>query len=373
MMNPLPEALPEVIEQRLGVLASHAEVRRFERDGVVFEEGSNSDGFFLVLSGEVAFQKRMDDGQVRTISYSRVGDYFGEIGVLTGHSRSLRAVATDETVIARIPADALVNYLRHLPGPLENLFQSVVKHLHDTTTHYLQDIVRQEKLAMVGSMMNSIIHDFKNPFCLISLGAQMIAQAHQDERTRKLCTSITDQVDRMVAMATELAEFSRGQHQLKRARVFVPDMLRHFQVLNAPFFEHAKVRLSIVAPEAWIEVESAKILRVLQNLVANAIEAMDDRPGEVRIGGRVNVRQRFVTLTVEDNGDGIPEPIRGRFFEPFVTHGKSGGTGLGSAIAKSIVEAHGGSISFQTETGRGTTFQIRLPLARLRAPRRSAS
>ena len=67
---------------------------------------------------------------------------------------------------------------------------------------------------------------------------------------------------------------------------------------------------------------------------------------------------------MEDNAGGRPEPIRERFFEPFVSHGKKEGTGLGTAIVRSIIEAHGGSINFRTETGRGTIFTINLPLGR---------
>jgi len=109
--------------------------------------------------------------------------------------------------------------------------------------------------------------------------------------------------------------------------------------------------------------EKAKLFRVFQNLIGNAIEAIGEGRGHVEIEGTVRGEDGVVEITIKDNGSGIPEAIRGRFFEPFVTFGKSGGTGLGSAIVKSIIDAHNGDIRFETETGKGTAFFVTLPLA----------
>jgi signal transduction histidine kinase len=75
------------------------------------------------------------------------------------------------------------------------------------------------------------------------------------------------------------------------------------------------------------------------------------------------VKEAWIQIKIRDNGPGIPEVIRDRLFEAFVTHGKHSGTGLGTAIAKSIIDAHGGQISFQSNCQEGTTFYIRLPLS----------
>jgi signal transduction histidine kinase len=102
-----------------------------------------------------------------------------------------------------------------------------------------------------------------------------------------------------------------------------------------------------------------KMMRVVYNLATNAVEAMTD-------GGLLTVRvtrpDTEFQLDIGDTGPGIPEAIRDRLFGAFVTHGKKNGTGLGTAIAKKIVEEHGGNISFTTETGKGTTFHVRLPV-----------
>jgi signal transduction histidine kinase len=107
-----------------------------------------------------------------------------------------------------------------------------------------------------------------------------------------------------------------------------------------------------------LEAEEGKLLRILENLVGNAIEAVTDG---CKIEIRGTSRDDLVDITISDNAGGIPVEIRDKFFEPFVTHGKKRGTGLGTAIVKSLVEAHGGEIAFECEDGVGTVFTITLP------------
>ncbi len=103
-----------------------------------------------------------------------------------------------------------------------------------------------------------------------------------------------------------------------------------------------------------------RLLRVVQNLVTNAVEALRETPqAAIEIGAAVTASD--LIITVKDNGPGIPAAIQARLFEPFVTHGKTGGTGLGMAIVRNIVTAHGGTITFETSSTSGTTFHLRLP------------
>ena len=116
-------------------------------------------------------------------------------------------------------------------------------------------------------------------------------------------------------------------------------------------------------------MDEARIRRVVQNLVVNAVDAMPDG-GVLTVGsGLADDRWR---LRVGDTGFGISIGLRPRVFEPFVTQGKAHGTGLGLAVAKEIVKGHGGRLSFETRTAEesvgqepGTTFTIDLPVAGL--------
>ncbi len=329
-------------------------------DEVIFFEGSPPDAMFLVLEGRVSFVKSLPENQFRVINQAMAGDFFGEIGIFAGAPRALGARTAAPTSLARISSDALHDFIHNTPGPVGQIFRSIVNHLDHTTRHYVDDMLRQEKMALVGNMVNSIIHDFKNPFTLISLGAQLLIQKHQDERTRHVCANMIQQVERMTEMAQEISEFSKGTSNLKLGRVDLHHLGERFHELNEPYFSKEGVRIEIDLHPVIIEAEENKLLRVLQNLVVNAIDAVEERPdGLVRILGRDC--GDHCEIVVSDNGQGIPEAIRNRLFEPFVTHGKRRGTGLGTAIVKSIVEAHQGRIRFETATGHGTTFFITLP------------
>jgi signal transduction histidine kinase len=345
-------------------LTRSALIQKLPRGTVIFEEGDISDSIYLVLEGTIGFGKKVLNRGHIGISQSKKGEFFGEIGVLTNDRRALRATAKTDCVIACVPGAALINYLRRMPGPVQGLMQSIIAHLEGTTRQFVDDRVHQEKMALIGNMTNTIIHDFKNPFCLISLSAQLLRQRHRDDESQKLCQNIERQVDRMVSMVTELAEFSRGEHSIVKVKLRLKDLCDEFRSLNNFYFSSTKVTVSMDVPDVVILGAKPKLFRVLQNLIGNAIEAFGDEEGKVGITGSVSHADNLVKLHIEDNAGGIPEPIRDRLFEPFVSHGKREGTGLGTAIARSIVEAHGGTISFRTETGRGTIFTIELPLSR---------
>lgn len=221
---------------------------------------------------------------------------------------------------------------------------------------YTQEVLHKEKMHFIGEMAGAIIHDLRSPMTGIRLAAEMLAAEVPSPAGKKWCGLIEDQVERMAQMARELLDYSRGTASLDRAPTPVAGLLERFRELNRDFVEKAGVTLEI----ATVNLDAGRMLRVLQNLVTKAVDALAGRPdGRVRLAARR--AGEAVEILVEDNGPGIPESVRDRLFEPFVTHGKTHGTGLGMAVAKSLVEAHGGTLGFATAAGRGTTFSIRLP------------
>jgi signal transduction histidine kinase len=121
---------------------------------------------------------------------------------------------------------------------------------------------------------------------------------------------------------------------------------------------------------AVVRIDKDKLRRAVLNLVANAREALKGE-GEIRL--KTESIDGHAVIHVEDTGTGIPEEIRQKIFEPFFTHGKSlKGFGLGMSITQRIVADHAGKIELQSESGKGTTFSIWLPLA-VSSPRASAA
>jgi signal transduction histidine kinase len=104
--------------------------------------------------------------------------------------------------------------------------------------------------------------------------------------------------------------------------------------------------------------DEGRMARAIHNLARNAIEAMADRGGTLRLDARMD--QSDLLISVSDTGSGIPKEIEGRLFQSFVTAGKKGGTGLGLAIVKKIAEEHGGNVTVRSSDS-GVTFELRVP------------
>jgi len=335
-----------------------AEELEFEKGRAIFNTGDNSAGFFLILEGTVAFYASIG-GVFREVDRRGLGEVFGEVSMLTGNPHRLRAVAEENCRAAFFPTEALNKYMGDMPKPLSSLMRSFARHIAKTSETGAEKTIRQDKMATIGQMVNNIVHDFKSPFQMIALGAETIGRISNDRQVQKLCASITEQVARMLQMATELSEFSKGQAFYNFQEVNLRSFMEDVRAENEAYVSKKGAELAVEASDntAWIEPRAMS--RVFQNIVCNAADAMPEKGGEIAV--RAIALCGTVEITVTDNGCGIPEKIRATLWEPFVTAGKKNGTGLGTAIVKSIVEGHGGTIGFTTETGKGTTFAISLP------------
>jgi len=338
------------------------EILPFQPDETIFAEQTQPDSMYLILEGTVSFGKQREDGVRQIVSHATVDGFFGEVGVFTGETRALDAKADTVASIARIPK-ATFNKITQEAAPIKKILESIIGHLNSTTTHYMSDLVRNEKLSLVGTMMASILHDFRNPFSIISLGAHFIGNRHTDDvKTKKICKNIDAQISRMVDMANDLSAFARGDEAVHLSDITAQKFIDEFRDLNEPFFNDPNIPITTELEEITLRIDTGKISRSLQNLINNAREAIESSGlrGEIEIRCIRNGNQNLIEIT--DSGPGIPLAIQDRFFEPFVTSGKANGTGLGSAIVRSNIKAHGGDIEFQTKPGK-TTFRISLPIA----------
>jgi signal transduction histidine kinase len=346
-------------DRRKGILAE-IDILHLQEGDAIFKENDPSYALFLTLEGSVKFTKHKPDGTIQHASYNGAGSFFGDIGVFTGERRAMDAHAYTTCVIGRVPEKTIQEIFEDAK-PVKQILESVIQHLKKTTEHYIDEMMRTEKLTLVGTMISSLLHDFKNPFSIISLGAHLINQRHSDDpKTAKICANIEAQIRRMVDMANDLAAFSRGEGEIEIGYVSLERLFEYFRELNSPFFNDKTVTVALDSNSVSFHGDASKLLRVLQNLITNAIEAIHQTGQRGYIKVMASENKTHAILSVSDNGPGIPEMIQPNFFAPFITYGKSEGTGLGSAIVKSIIDAHRGSIDF--ETGKeGTTFTIKLP------------
>ena len=327
----------------------------------LFREGDLATGICLVLAGQVEIVKTTGNGD-QSLACFEPNDFLGEIAVLDGQGRSTDARAKGKTTIAWIPTADLLEVLLNEPVTVTlNLFQNVLAVMRHTNELYVDEVVRKQKLSLIGEMANSLMHDLRNPLSGIRLASELINMVHTDDETVNCCSKIQLQCDRVVAMAGELLEFSRGETKLNLAKTDTTTLLDQFVAFNEDSYSRKGVKVNVTNEAAEIEVDSMRLLRVLQNLVSNAVDVVKDKPdGSGVIDVQAYVRDAKLHLIVRDNGSGIPPEIKDRLFQPFVTHGKSGGTGLGLAIVLNVVTAHRGKIALQT-SAHGTEFHIQLP------------
>lgn len=343
------------------VLARAVRLVRFPHQAVIFQEGSESNCIYLVLHGRVALTKQSPAGTPQIIAYKGPDDYFGELGVLDGSTRSTSAVADGPVQLGRIaPRPFLQLLARSSWHTVLRLFSHISEDLRATNARYVTEVVRKEKLSLIGEMANSMVHDFRGPFSTIKLAAELIAKRDRQPGTQELCAMILRQVSRLGGMVEGVLDFARGETRLALSITPLREVFTQLEENNIVALGRFGVKLRVRPTALNLPLDPDRLLRVLQNLVTNAAEALGKKPG-----GRVTVAARRVkshcVITVADNGPGVPRAIQATLFEPFVSHGKTGGTGLGLAIAKSVVEAHQGAIDFHS-TRAGTTFTLQLPL-----------
>lgn len=209
-------------------------------------------------------------------------------------------------------------------------------------------------------MASVIIHDIKNPMGTLRVYAQVMKKKSGNEEAGKLADEMIRQVDRFVNMTQEILDFTRGVSASNFAEVDFSEVME--SVLNFIENDLTKNKIQLVKNAQFkgkIMLDQDKIVRVFYNIASNARDAMPD-------GGSLTVStiqdNGFVRIDFADTGSGMPEEVKKRIFEPFMTYGKKHGTGLGMAIVKKVIDDHKGRIDIESETGKGTTIRIFLPI-----------
>lgn len=246
--------------------------------------------------------------------------------------------------------------------------QGVVLVAHDITEDRRYDTLRREFVANVS-------HELRTPLSVVQGYAETLLEgAWKDEKSAQEFLGIIDKnVRRLSSIVSDLLDLSKlesGGQVLDPRPLDIRLLVERVGDAFRPVAERKRQQLQVdVLPNAGsVEADGTLLERALSNLVDNALKYTPEG-GRVRVWGGSDQGQ--VTLSVEDNGMGIPEADLPRVFERFYRVDKSrsrdlGGTGLGLSIVKHIIQLHGGTISVKSSPGAGSTFSIRLPQVRPR-------
>ncbi len=222
-----------------------------------------------------------------------------------------------------------------------------------------QQMVQSERLSAVGQMASTIIHDIKNPMGTLRVYAQVMKKKSADEETKKMADEMISQVDRFVKMTQEILDFTRGVSSMNIQEVEFSEVMDAVLIFIGRDLIKRNVQLVQKTEfKGNVQVDQDKLMRVFYNIAGNAADAM---PG----GGTLTVitlgKDDHVLVEFADTGTGMPDEVKAKIFEPFMTFGKKHGTGLGMAIVKKIVDDHKGKIEIDSELGKGTKIRILLP------------
>lgn len=233
------------------------------------------------------------------------------------------------------------------------------------------DRLRQEteaRMALVGNMASTIVHDVKNAFTAIRSCAEVMGDDALNDSDRKdFAQLIVHEIDRGVDMTQELLDFSSGKHRaLKMEPANVTAVLSEILSANRQNLQNRQITVQADLHDTGpVMADAAKLRRVFLNIITNACDAMPD-------GGSLTIAayqdNGCIHFDFADSGCGMPPNVQARMFEPMMTHGKPHGTGLGLAIVKDILDAHHARISVRSETEKGTEIHITLPLPDAQAP-----
>ncbi len=378
-MNSIFESLPE---SECIVLAAKAKQINYKKNDVIFKENMTADAFYIIIEGEVEILKESDDGLLEILAVRKAHESFGEMSMIDDLPRSATIRAKTDLLLLMINKSDFVELMRTLSTLSYSIAKSVCYTVRSTNENYIRDLenrnkelevaynqlkntqnelIRAEKLSIIGKFASLIIHDIKNPLTNIRAYAELVSINNKtDVKISKSTSIIMKEVDRLSDMTAELLEFARGDIKLNKTPVNLFSYLA--TLIDTVSLDLKNKNIEMIfnksVTDIVVNLDTDKMNRVFFNLIGNACDAMED-------GGVITItvakKNNFALWSINDTGCGMTEDIIERIFEPFYTK-KAKGTGLGMAIVKSVINGHSGKIEVTSVPAKGTQFDIYLPL-----------
>jgi len=235
-----------------------------------------------------------------------------------------------------------------------------------------EQLLQSRKMAAIGQLSAGIAHEIKNPLAVISLGAEMLEEkiTDADEETQQKLNAIKDAAVRANRIVLEVLRFSHSA-SVDLGPIDMAEVVRSMITLveNSGRIKDIEIQTEYDESRKFLVIGDANLLgQVISNLIINAIDAIEGH-GEIKIRmwpetGEGPDAKKTVALEISDNGCGISADVLPQVFDPFFTTKDPGkGTGLGLSTVYMIVERHNGAIKIDSQKGKGTKVEIRLPAA----------
>jgi signal transduction histidine kinase len=296
------------------------------------------------------------------------------LGIIDVESRELNAFSHNDLIAMEALAGILASVVTSA-----NQYQRLQETVHQLQMTELELKERMEaqraaenrllqtaKLAAVGEMAASVAHELNNPLTTVTGFSELaLEDLPEDSPHRRELMMVLQEARRASSVVRRLLDFSRPGER-NRASADLNEVVNDVIALTRHLIQTNNVALILELDESlpWVSIDSNQMKQVLLNLIHNGLQAMP-KGGEMQVrtfpGKREN--RDWVVMSVKDTGLGISSEAKERIFEPFfTTKSNSGGTGLGLSVTYGIVADHGGTIEVLSQTGRGSAFEVWLPL-----------
>jgi len=279
-------------------------------------------------------------------------------------SRRVQLTRPDELGRLGESFDVMADQVQEARLRLEEKVAARTKELNQTLER-LQDaqesLVRREKLALLGHLASGVGHELRNPLGVMSNAVFYLEMVLEQapENVREYLGILRQQIALSGKIVNDLLDFSRinpAQRQPTALKSLAAAQLERLAPLQG-----ITVQQDFPDTLPFVHVDPVHAGQVVMNLLTNAVQAMGERGGTLKLRGRLNGGS-VVLLEVTDTGPGVPPENLERIFEPLFTT-KARGIGLGLAVSKSLAQANGGDLMVSSEPGRGATFLFAMPVA----------
>jgi signal transduction histidine kinase len=271
-------------------------------------------------------------------------------------TRSMQAFSADP--------DQLGNIM--LPEPGRDELSVAGQHLASMQSQLQKTLRQQKNLADLGLAVSKINHDMRNILSSAQLMSDRLADV-EDPMVKGFAPKLLRTLDRAIGYTTEVLAYGKASEaEPKRRMIRLREIAEDVGDILGLGRQREGEFVIQIAPDLEIDADGEQLFRVIHNLCRNALQALESDDEEA---GRRNRRiclsahrsGSVVTVSIDDNGPGMPKTARENLFQPFRGSARSGGTGLGLAIAREIVLAHGGTIALVEKAARGTLFRFDIP------------
>lgn len=377
----ISRAFPGILEPEAKEMVAIGEMKSYPTDTVLCRENRVEETFYVILEGEVDVTKVINQDADRFLKKLKRGDFFGEMGLIHNAPRVATVTTVEPTKVLEIHKDAFDRLLKKSSSVSLAMVREVSRRLRENDEMAIDDLrlkagelanayqrLAQEELAR-REFLTTIAHELRTPLTSASGFLAMVRERSLDEEAVQMALdAVARNVERIVSLVNDILF-------LQEVELVLPEMhpTDMGEVVTLAVEEYRKkasqsnIHLHVdIGPNLPPVMGHARSLeRAVSKLLDNAIKFSPE-------GGEVNIEVRRddgeVHVSVADQGTGIAEDVLPHIFDRFYHLDQVGeelfdGVGLGLSITKQVIEQHDGTISVESEVGKGCTFTIALKQA----------